>query len=273
MSDRPARVFTATVMAIVSTNTKKGIVEAMAQLAPAGVRPVIIELGDNPEPERCDEQGCAVIDGLIPKYLNNAVASLRLSSLPTLAWWRAEDPQILQGLAALVDHVVLDASDPSQTWALVPRIAEIAPVSDLRWTQLTRWREVIAQFFDIPGVNAAANAFDRLEIRGDGPQARLAAGWLRSRLPSGDRLHVRIDGGGERAIESLQLSGGGAMLGVRVLPEQNCLETSIRIGDAPVSTRVVAIGDQRPHALIAEELRVRSRDHAFEAAVVAAEQL
>jgi glucose-6-phosphate dehydrogenase assembly protein OpcA len=271
VKDSTARVFTATVVAVVSPRSKDGLVATLSGLSRAGLRAVIISLGDDPEPARRDEDGAIVIDGLLPKYLDNAVASLRLSSLPTLAWWRADDPEILTSLAALVDRVVLDVEDPSRFWPLVPEIASVAAVSDVRWARLTRLRELFAQFFDIPEVRASASIFDAVRVAGSDPfQARLAAGWLRSRLPAGKRLSVRFERGVSAPVESLQLSGENATLGVRLRPDSACMETSVQIGAAPAAVRVVAAGDPQPQSLIAEELRVRSRDLAFEDAVRAA---
>jgi glucose-6-phosphate dehydrogenase assembly protein OpcA len=269
-----SRVFTATVVAVLSPARRDGIVDILASLAPAGVRPVVIVLGDDAEPDRREEGSAIVIDGLLPKYLDNAVASLRLSSLPTLAWWRADDTAMLEPLAALVDRVVLDVDDPARVWPLVPALTKVASVSDLRWTALTRWRELLAQFFDIPDVCGSAESFDRVEIHGRDPHmARLLGGWLRSRLPAAERMHVEVDGKGEASIESVALSGTAGLLSVRLLPHSSCLETSARTGSGHSSLRVVAVGDQRPQALLAEELRVRSRDLAFEDAVRAAEHL
>jgi glucose-6-phosphate dehydrogenase assembly protein OpcA len=271
VKDSTARVFTATVVAVVSPQSKDGLVATLSGLSRAGLRVVVISLGDDPEPARRDQDGAIVIEGLLPKYLDNAVASLRLSSLPTLAWWRADDPEILTSLAALVDRVVLDVEDPSRFWPLVPDIAAVASVSDVRWARLTRLRELLAQFFDIPQVRASASIFDAVRIAGRDPfQARLAAGWLRSRLPAGKRLSVRFERGVSAPVESLQLSGENVTLGIRLLPDSTCMETSAQIGAAPASVRVVAGGDPRPESLIAEELRVRSRDLAFEDAVRAA---
>ena len=274
MTPATSRVFTATVVAVVSPARRDGIVDMLAALAPAGVRPVVIVLGGDAEPERREERSAIVIDGLLPKYLDNAVASLRLSSLPTLAWWRADDTAMLEALAALVDRVVLDVEDPARVWPLIPALTRLASVSDLRWTALTRWRELLAQFFDIPDVCGSAESFDRVEIHGRDPDmGRLLGGWLKSRLPAAERMNVAVHSEGEASIDSVTVGGGDGLLSVRLLPHSSCLETSARVGRGHSSLRVVAVGDQRPQALLAEELRVRSRDLAFEDAVRAAEHL
>jgi glucose-6-phosphate dehydrogenase assembly protein OpcA len=262
-------------VAVVSPETSSGVVEALSSLATtSGVRPVIVELGEAHEPQRREENGAVVIEGLLPRYLNNAVASLRLSSLPALVWWRAGDPARLPGLAALVDRVVLDLEEPSPGWAVVAEIAPLASVSDLRWARLTRWREMIAQFFDMPEVRDSRATFERVEITGsDTHDARLLGGWLRARLPAGDRLDVTRQPTPGARLRSAALSGSEGTLSVQLLGNGTCLETRVELAAGPPSSRVVALGDQALVALLGEELRVRSRDHAFEDAVREASRL
>ena len=61
------------------------------------------------------------IEGLKPEFVNNAVAALRLSSLPTLVWWRGGEAETLDALATLADRLVLDAEDPRGRLARVRR--------------------------------------------------------------------------------------------------------------------------------------------------------
>ena len=111
---------------------------ALDDLTDIGVRAVLISYGDNPEPPvRVSNHG-VVVEGLRAEYLNNAVAALRLSSLPTLVWWRGGTTSTLEGLAELADRLVLDAQDPIDAWAQVATLAETTAISDLRWARLTR---------------------------------------------------------------------------------------------------------------------------------------
>lgn len=238
----------------------------------AGVRPILLTLGDQTEPRRSDRNGVTVIEGLVPRYLNNAVASLRLSSLPAIGWWRAPSTGGLTELADLVDRIVLDVEDPEPVWRLVPTLSERGGVSDLRWAGLTRWRDLFAQFFDLPDVRGGMASFSRLSISaGDRHAARLLAGWIQSRLPGSDRLQVAFsDDDTPAAVRSLTLAGGSIDLSLRLLPSDICIETLVSLPGTPPSSRVVTAGDRRIASLMAEELRVRSRDTAFEDAVAAA---
>src|SRR5215831_2815946 len=137
--------------------------QAVANLKDVGVRAVLICCSDDsPELSVQVANHTVALDGIRSDYLNNAVAALRLSSLPTLVWWRGGDDRHVEGLAALADRLVLDAEDPRTVWAAVEKLAEHTSVTDLRWTRLTRWRALLAHFFDIPEVQAAIPHFRRL---------------------------------------------------------------------------------------------------------------
>src|SRR4029450_3242030 len=53
-----------------------------------------------------DRSDVATIGGLRPEYVNNAIAAVRLSSLPTIVWWRGGPVEGLGGVAALADRGV-----------------------------------------------------------------------------------------------------------------------------------------------------------------------
>jgi glucose-6-phosphate dehydrogenase assembly protein OpcA len=270
---RTSRAETSTVVAVVPGAALDDVHGALDILVrTAGIRPVVVTLGDHPEPRRSDRNGTTVIEGLVPRYLNNAVASLRLSSLPAVAWWREPSTDGLAELADLVDRLVLDVEDPIGVWTLVPELSGRTAVSDLRWTRLTRWRDLFAQFFDLPDVRQASAAFTRLDISGGDPHAvRLLAGWITSRLPGGERLDVSIEADGTpAAVRSIRLSDKASALSLRLSPDDTCIETEVTVPGISPCSRVVSAGDQRIAALLGEELRVRSRDIAFEDAVAAA---
>ncbi len=183
-------------------------VKALDELTDIGVRAVLISYGDNPEPTVRVSHHAVALEGLCAEYLNNAVAALRLSSLPTLVWWRGGATSTLEGLATLADRLVLDAPDPTDAWAQVGALAEKTAVSDLRWARLTRWRALMAHFFDLPDVLADASHLRSLRIEGsDRHTARLFAGWIASALrwPRGQGYEFREKPGGA-PIEAVALA-------------------------------------------------------------------
>jgi glucose-6-phosphate dehydrogenase assembly protein OpcA len=154
-----------------------------------------------------------LLEGLRPDYLNNAVAALRLSSLPTLVWWRGGQTDDIQGLATLADRLVLDAEDPLEVWKVVENLAQRTSVSDLRWTRLTRWRALMAHFFDIPEVCAAACDFRTLRVEGSDRHAmRLFAGWLMSILGADQNVADLREQSGLAPIENHHAAAAATVL-------------------------------------------------------------
>ncbi len=244
---------------------------ALDELTDIGVRAVLISYGANPVPSVRVSHHAVALEGLRAEYLNNAVAALRLSSLPTLVWWRGGSAPTLEGLAKLADRLVLDAPDPTEAWAQVPALADKTAVSDLRWARLTRWRALMAHFFDLPDILAAASRLRTLRIEGADPHAaRLFAGWIASSLrwPAGHSYEFR-EQAGAAPIESVSLGDGPQELSLRLASTRACVETKARVAGADAASRIVSLGDQGLATLIGEELRIRARDLAFERALAA----
>jgi glucose-6-phosphate dehydrogenase assembly protein OpcA len=235
-----------------------------------GVRVILISLGSDPSP-LVQVDGCTIaLAGLKSEYVNNAVAALRLSSLPTLVWWRGGAPAMLDGLVDLAERVVLDEqTSPEETWRRACALFKRASFSDLRWTRLTRWRALMAHFFDVPAVRDAIPSFTHLRVCGtDRVSAVLFAGWLRSSLRPDSPFQVDIsESAGEAPIEEIQLTGPGLALTLRLAGSHTCVEAAAEGPAAHATSRIVTLGDQRLSALLADELKVRARDAAFERAV------
>jgi glucose-6-phosphate dehydrogenase assembly protein OpcA len=230
----------------------------------AALRTILISTGDDPAPAIRRAEHATILEGLQPQFVNNAVAALRLSSLPTFLWWRGGDPQRLDGVASLADRLVLDSSDPLPAWSRAASLFERTAISDLRWTRLTRWRALMANFFDSNDVRSAR--FTRLQTEGsDHAAARLFAGWMQASLSSELKVeHRSIDG---PPVQSIRLGDGSRELVLQLAGSATCVRAAVRVGDREDSMRTVSLGDQRLQTLIAEELRVRARDYAFERAV------
>ena len=266
------RALTATIVVVGSRRRLAEAADALDRLT-TGVRAILISEGGEASPTVRVSQRSVAIEGLCPEYWNNAVAALRLSSLPTVVWWRGGAPNALEGLGDLADRLVLDAEDPVAVWERAPALVEQTALSDLRWTRLTRWRALMAHFFDIPEVRASAPQLRRLQIEGsDRHLARLLAGWLSSTLksttPMATELHPGADGGAPLA--RVRLGDGEQELLLRLSSSGTCVEAAIRVDGHAEGSRIASLGDQHLSALIGEELRIRSRDPAFERALTAA---
>jgi glucose-6-phosphate dehydrogenase assembly protein OpcA len=267
----PGRALTATIVVVGPHGRLAEAAESVEQLTDVGVRAILISDGANPAPTVRVLNHAIAIEELRTDYLNNAVAALRLSSLPTVVWWRGGNPEMLDGLADLADRLVFDAEDPTAVWARATSLAERTATSDLRWARLTRWRALMAQFFDIPEVQLAARSFTRFMIQGaDAHAARLYAGWLASSLGWTSDVAVEVRPGERGApLERIEFGRGDQGLTLVLGPSGHCVQASAHVEGHAGASRVVSLGDQRLTAIIGEELRIRSRDLAFERAVAA----
>lgn len=250
--------------------------DALRARADSGsVRTILISEGRRVTPASDADGDAIFVSGLAPRYINNAVASLRLSSLPAVVWWRGGSTGALDGLANLADRLVLDVEEPDDVWPHAPALFDRTVVTDLRWTGLTCWRSGLAHLFDLPQVRAASDRFESLTI--DAPDvaaARLFAGWLQSALrwPSGVTISIRqIESEGAAPLAAVRLVAKEVAVSLRLTAGRDCLEANVDGDDG--CARIVPLGSGTLAALIGEELAVRTRDVAFERALLAARQI
>jgi glucose-6-phosphate dehydrogenase assembly protein OpcA len=269
------RALTATVVVVGETPALASAAEALARLGESeGVRAVLIAENAHPAPAVRVAAQAVALTGVRPRFIDNAVAALRLSSLPTVVWWRGGSVDALDSVAALADRLILDVDAPDEEWRRASAYFETTIVTAIRWTRLTRWRALLAHVFDLQPVRDAARAVTSLEIAApDVWAARLYAGWLRSTLPMRDaaiRLQ-HVDGNPATGLESVALrTAGDFAITLKVVPARTCVAASVQgAGPADVS-RVVPLGSPGLTALVGQELGIRTRDIAFERALMSA---
>jgi glucose-6-phosphate dehydrogenase assembly protein OpcA len=237
----------------------------------AAVRRVLISEGTKTETKADDKDTTIRLDGLSPEYVDNAVAWLRLSSLPAVVWWRGGSPSALERIAHLADRLVLDTDPPDTLWPRAQTLFEETALTDLHWGGLTRWRSAMAHLFDLPQVRNAAQEYTTLEIAAsDRAAARLFVGWLHCCLSP--KLQVTIAGApaGTTAMSRVRLAGGsGPGLTLRI-EGGGCLHAEV---DGAGGARIVPLGDGTLATRFADEIGVRTRDTAFERALVAAMEM
>lgn len=137
-------------------------------------------------PQVCSERivlraGPSAID-LLP----GSVRPLLEAELPMILWWTG-DPRRHEGLyrdlADECSRLILDLPEDAEAAALRlgldPSVCRFS--RDSAWFGLTRWRELIAQFFDPPCANDALSRIQSVEITaiaGDAGRTPRVAAWL-----------------------------------------------------------------------------------------------
>jgi len=219
----------------------------------------------------CYEQILARVQGDADERVASVVIPLLVPDLPVFLWWTGTPPQDAQrfgDLLELADRLIVDSADFARPDETLPLIADLAAaqrhrtfgVTDLNWTRLTPWRELIASFFDVtawrPYLDQVVGVRVGFDVDMDGrdihpSQSLLLVGWLASRL-------------GWQAVESLAPSeaggllfrmarGDGAPIAVRVRPR---FERGLEPGD----TSGVRIQARSREGVLAEFVLKRAPD-------------
>jgi glucose-6-phosphate dehydrogenase assembly protein OpcA len=204
-------------------------------------------------PQVCSERivirsGPKAID-LIP----GAVRPLLEADLPMVLWWTGDPRQhepLFRELAAECSRLVLDLPDPAaEAGALRLGLeATICPFSrDSAWFGLARWRELVAQFFDLPCNPEGLKRIDTVRIEALSPNparsprtAIWLTAWLAGQLgwaPIGQPT-VKLAGSSDRVLEA-RFTGpaGDIIVDIVTRPIPAGLSRSPRLAGLTVTTR------------------------------------
>jgi glucose-6-phosphate dehydrogenase assembly protein OpcA len=126
---------------------------------------------------------------------------LTVSELPIFLWWRASDfspPPYFDEILRVTQHVIVDTArfSPGATHlqdlaAWLHKSSGRIQLTDLNWSRITPWRQLIAQCFDSPDRRPYLDRLSEVRIEYEQDSARLItqraqglllAGWLASRL-------------------------------------------------------------------------------------------
>ena len=262
------------------------------------------------------EQILARVRGDFDERVASVVIPLLVPDLPVFLWWTGTPPsdaRHLDDLVTLADRFIIDSSDFARADRTLPEIARLARhrvgITDLNWARLTPWRELIAQFFDVPawrpfldgiiGIRAGfAVDMDGRDIHPS--QALLLLGWLASRMgwrpvealaPSeaGGLLFrmsraddatvmVRLRPRFERGLDTGDVSGvriqaaighDTAEFVIKRAPDERHATATAVIGGVVRSERVMPLPALGIRELLGEELAIARNDHVYEVALAA----
>lgn len=265
----------------------------------------------------CGEQVTIEAGGAACETAASAVEPLLVPDIPAFLWWKDiphDEDKLFARLVEMSDRVVIDSAafdhpqaDLSHVARLIESRADVMRLSDLNWGRLTTWRNLIANFWDVPAYRTHLDALDAININYTpsslapeeiAAQSLLVAGWLASCLGWETRTRAMraADGyqaafaSGSRTIE-LQLravagecegtikrvefrsAGGAAEFFVSADESGGRIETSAKIGDALEVGRVLAYEARTEGQRLSRELGILARDELYERAVRAAARL
>lgn len=244
--------------------------------------------------------------------------ALILPDLPVFLWWRDAKSlggELFQLLSELAERVIVDSAGLEDLQADWPRVHALVQrprlaVSDLAWSRLTSWRQLIAQLFDGPARASYLRQLRRIVVEfsqeGGGAKvpadALLLGAWLARQLgfrsprsvnpenvaeqnvaaawelSSGDsRLRVELrqgkrPGTGVTAT-FLTCNGGQAVFVVTRTQDGKGLATRAELPGQPPMRRLVRIGDESATRLVSSELEILGRDALYEEVLRVASEL
>ena len=260
------------------------------------------------------EQILARVRGDFDERVASVVIPLLVPDLPVFLWWTGTPPsdaRHLDDLVTLADRFIVDSADFARADRTLPEIARLmrlrVGITDLNWARLTHWRELIAQFFDVPTLRPFLDGITGLRagfaVDMDGrdihpSQALLLLGWLASRLTwrpveaiapaeaggllfhmeraDGAAVMVRLRPRFERGLEAGDVSGVRiqAALGPRTAefvikraPDEDHATATAVVDGVVRSERVVPLATLGIRELLGEELAITGNDRVYEAAL------
>jgi glucose-6-phosphate dehydrogenase assembly protein OpcA len=277
-------------------------ISAHCQIAPEGGKKV------------CSEQITLRASGPAVDELHGTVLPLLVPDLPVILWWHDEPPltgHLFRELLEICDRLVVDSADFALDRAEhalmgLQQLGEegSVAVSDLNWSRLSHWRELVAQFFDAPTARWHLDNLNRVEVEiasrsgrePDLTEGLFLVGWLASRLgwvledrrrSRGGAMAFRLrSAAGAVAVElrperahpgeglrSIRLAAGSATFAVsRVADDRTCIAVTAEMPEGGHS-RVVRMDSPSEAALLCEELEMQGRDAVFEETLAQAVRL
>ena len=212
-----------------------------------------------------------------------------MPDLPVMLWWPgrpAFGSRLFIELVQVADRLVVDTDDGFASEDL-QRLLQVArqrrrgcAIGDFNWARLLPWRQLAAQFFDLPATRARLAGLHGVTVwyGADGPstQALLLAGWVTSRMASMgvtvERV-VRADAAMAPGVGRLMLYSEGpdgrSRYSITRLPGGR-LSTEQRIGDEEEAGRTLRLEQRTAADLLAIELTLPGHDPVYEQALAAA---
>jgi glucose-6-phosphate dehydrogenase assembly protein OpcA len=260
------------------------------------------------------EQIFARVRGDFDERVASVVIPLLVPDLPVFLWWTGTPPsdaRHLDDLVGLADRLIVDSADFARADRTLPEVASLSRlhvgITDLNWARLTPWRELVAQFFDVPswrtfldGVTGIRVGFavdmDGRDIHPS--QALLLLGWLASRLgwqpvealapaeaggvlfrmtrADGASIMVRLRPRFERGLDAGDVSGVRiqtefatikAEFVIKRGPDERHATATAIVGGSIRAERVVPLPALGIRELLGEELAISGNDHVYEDAL------
>ncbi len=147
------------------------------------------------------EQVLIRASGSVDDRIGSVILPLLVPDLPVFLWWTGTPPvgeRHFEELVEVSDRLVVDSADFARPETTLPDLSRVCvlgakrcALTDLNWSRVTCWRELVTQFFDAPMWRPWLGKIDGIRVGfavdADGrqihpSQALLLVAWMASRL-------------------------------------------------------------------------------------------
>lgn len=217
----------------------------------------------------------------------SAIRPLLRSDLPTVLWWPGAPDGAPGGplarLAPVADRIVTESGRGADGADAVVRLARWAAgrdaaVTDLAWAAITPWRQLVAQMIDLREMRDPDAGPVRAVVShpASGPTAEvlLMAGWLRD--VAGERLELSLNAApGEAAVlgVDIDLPAREHRIAINRMPGRQAATVCVTQPGHDGADRALPLPVSDRGRLLAGELELQRRDHAFERALTTAAEV
>jgi len=212
----------------------------------------------------CEQIEISVSPDSLPDAFT-VLPALIASDVPVVLWFRSGElinAAPCEAILPFAAKVLVDSSElgaPADALEQLERLSASVNVGDLNWTRVTRWRETIAQLFEMPEYVDRARLISHVTIRHRTPEAPAAAfylaAWVRHSLPNQVAIEFQhAEGTSQGKTQSVVLSGGDFSIELR-RTGAHCVE--VTAGSITSSTTFPSFSEWQ---LVSKELALLERD-------------
>lgn len=211
----------------------------------------------------------------------SAVQALLRSDLPTVLWWPAAPDGAAGGplarLAPLAARIITESGCGADGADAIARLATWVPgvtatVTDLAWAAVTPWRQLIVQMIDAAEIARPDSGPVQASIAhpeaGPTAESLLLAGWLRDL--AGERLTLSLrPRAGTMPVLGVEIAipARDRRIAIDRMQERQAAMVCVTEPGRDGRGRALALPAFDRGRLIAGELELQRRDHAFERAL------
>ena len=226
--------------------------------------------------EVCVEEVTLEVCGRARHHLDSLVLPFTLPDLPVAVWLPERLPSAGDPLLEAADRVFVDTRVVGDQAGALTRLASLTrrlAVTDLSWTRLKPWRELLAMLFEGRRYRPFLDGVQHVEVLGHAGPRHLLGGWLMSRLDlPRARVHVAE---AEHVSIKLVASDAGRVgrFEVERKGDERVIDAAVQIDGGPSYRQTLQFGEDWPSRSLAEALTRMGHDEVYEKSVTTALEL